>query len=252
MKKLIPALALLVLLAGCGPAVEPAEATDVPSAGGTAPTPTSPVAQTPDPEPVHTPEPAAEPQPEDTAGPVLVDPVPMPTESLLPEPEPNPDGEEGPTDEAVLAVYRRAVEAFGWFQMRTLPTCPEDSVTVGEIVYHRVNYPGLSTLADLRGYLKGLFSDELVEQLLPPDGAQYVEIDGALYVQEGDRGSDITRGGETLQVLRDGGADRRTVRVTVEVLDPEAEFAVTGSESYDFPYEKVGDNWIFTNFSLVR
>ena len=40
--------------------------------------------------------------------------------------------------------------------------------------------------------------------------------------------------------------------MTVEVLDPEQGFAVVGSETYDFPYEKVGDKWIFTSFSLVR
>ena len=150
------------------------------------------------------------------------------------------------------ALAAEGVEVFGWFQMATLPADPADQVAVGEILYSRVDYPGLATLADLRGYLKNRFSDELVESLLPAGGTQYVDLNGALYVQEGARGADITKGGETAQVLRDGNPDRCTVQVTVEVLDPEQGFAVVGSETYDFPYEKVGDKWIFTSFSLVR
>ena len=37
-----------------------------------------------------------------------------------------------------------------------------------------------------------------------PKASQYIEVDGVLYGQEGGRGSDITRGGETLQVLWEG------------------------------------------------
>ena len=91
-----------------------------------------------------------------------------------------------------------------------------------------------------------------MEKLLPYDGTQYVDIDGVLYVQDGGRGTDITRGAETTQVLRDGDPNRCTVRVTVEVLDPEQDFAVTGRETHDFLYEEVGGRWIFTAFSAVR
>ena len=121
-----------------------------------------------------------------------------------------------------------------------------------EQVYCRVDYPGIKTLADLRGYLKSLFSDGLVEELLPVDGTQYVELDGALYTIDGGRGADITKGEETVQVLRDGTPGRCTVRVTVEVLDPQQGFSVVGSETHDFLYEQVGERWIFTTFSMVR
>lgn len=85
-----------------------------------------------------------------------------------------------------------------------MPLDRDDQRTVGEQVYCRVDYPGIKTLADLRGYLKSLFSDGLVEELLPVDGTQYVELDGALYTIDGGRGADITKGEETVQVLRDG------------------------------------------------
>ena len=133
-----------------------------------------------------------------------------------------------------------------------MPLDRDDQRTVGEQVYCRVDYPGIKTLADLRGYLKSLFSDGLVEELLPVDGTQYVELDGALYTIDGGRGADITKGEETVQVLRDGTPGRCTVRVTVEVLDPQQGFSVVGSETHDFLYEQVGERWIFTTFSMVR
>ena len=123
---------------------------------------------------------------------------------------------------------------------------------MGELTYCRVDDPRFSNLAELRGYLKTLFSDTLVDQLLPIDGTQYVELDGALYTIDGGRGADITKGAESVQVLRDEAPARYTVRVTVEVLDPEQDYAVTGTEEHDFLYEQVGDQWIFTTFSAVR
>ena len=61
------------------------------------------------------------------------------------------------------------------------------------------------------------------------DGTQYVELDGALYTIDGGRGADITKGEETVQVLRDGTPGRCTVRVTVEVLDRNRDFPWWGA-----------------------
>ena len=93
---------------------------------------------------------------------------------------------------SILAAYEKAEEAWGWFEIAPMPLDRDDQRTVGEQVYCRVDYPGIKTLADLRGYLKSLFSDGLVEELLPVDGTQYVELDGALYTIDGGRGADIT------------------------------------------------------------
>lgn len=258
--KLAPVLAALLLLGGCTgsctagtqtvpPTFTPPQRLD--SAPPAVETPSAPpvetlVPATPTPEPV--PDPPVDLPPEDaTSTPAPPEtPVP-PTPSPLPDPTPVP----GPDDESVLDAYHRAVEAFGWFQMTHLPLDMEAPAVVDERTYYRVEYPGLDTLAALRGYLKGLFSDALVEELLPAGSTQYIEVDGVLYGQDGGRGSDITCGGETLQVLWER-ADRCLVHVTVEVLDPEQDFAVTGSAEYSFPYEKIGDQWIFTAFSLVR
>ena len=241
MKKWMAFLALLLALTGCsgrepaGPAEE-----DLP-----APPQTAAVSPSLPPAPERTPE-AAEPAPTPAA---TASPAPTPAPTPAPE---APEAPAEPSDEEVLAAYERASEAYSWFVMAPPALDREDQRTEGELTYYRVNDPRFSTLAELRVYLKGLFSDSLVDQLLPIDGIQYAELDGALYTLGGERGADITRGAETVQVLRDGTPGRCVVRVTVQVLDPEQDYAVTGSETLDFPYEQVGDRWLFTSFSAVR
>ena len=251
MKKWMPLLALLVLLTGCSgrEAVEPADT------------------ETPDVLPAPQQTESAPPAPAETAEPLPAEETPLPAESLplpgasqpaqpeptgLPAPESPAPGEGELTDEEILAAYQRAEEAYNWFVMGPPALDRSDPRTVGELVCFPVDNPRFSTLADLRGYLKGLFSDSLVEQLLPADSAQFMDVDGVLCAVDAGRGADITRGGETLQVMRDGTPGRYTVRVTVEVLDPEQDYAVVGSEDHDFLYEQVGDRWIFTTFSAVR
>ena len=251
MKKRMPLLALLILLTGglsaCGKTAQTNVPVQTPS-------------QMPAPLASTTPSPAPEDEaPSITATPTTdaphssgqVKPEPMPVESVLLEESAIPQPE-GPTDEQVLEAYHSAEEAYSWFELAPLPLDRTEETQVGDQIYYRVDDAPVQTMAELRGYLKRLFSDGLVEQLLPAEGGRYIEQDGVLYGLDGGRGADITKGGETLQVLREEGAERCTVRVTVELLNPEQNFAPMGSESHDFLYEKVGENWIFTSFSLVR
>ena len=251
MKRLVPLLLLLLLLGGCTGGCRDTEATVTESPAASA---------LPEVEESRPPEPSAV-LPVPTAS--LVSPtVPVtsaepsaePSATPAAEPEPTATAAEdvGPDDETVLAAYRSAVEAFWWFQVETLPLDMADSREVDGQTYYRVDYPGIDSTASLRGYLKNLFSDDLVEMLLPYDGVRYIDVDGALYGLEGGRGTDVTRGAESAQVLREGDPNRRVVRVTVEVVDPEQEGAVVDMLTFDFPYEKVGEKWIFTSFSLAR
>ena len=223
MKIWIPALALALCLAGCAGRTEPAASPE----GTASPPPAVTAAPTP------TPTPSAPSAPAETE-----------------QPSPAPAG---PSDEAVLEAYSRAEEAWSWFTVAP-PELDRGAVLERDgRSYCRVDDSRFSTLSELRGYLKGLFSDRLVEELLPIDGVQFLEEDGALYAVDGGRGADITRGEQTVQVLRDEGEpDRVTVRVTVEVLDPEAGYAPTGEETHDFTYERVGERWLFTTFAAVR
>ena len=246
MRRLIPLAAALLLLGGCTGGCGD---TQTAVTGSPSPSILPEIQQSTAPVPSPTPTFLGTHQQEPEPDPAVSE-IPLPEETPAP-PETTP-AIQGPDDETVLAAYRAAVEAFWWFQVEPLPFDRTDSREVDGLVYYRVDYPGMDSTIALRGYLKSLFSDDLVEGLLPYDGTQYIDIDGVLYGQDGGRGTDVTRGAETVQVLRDESLSRCTVRVTVEVLDPEQDGAAVGSLTYDFPYEKVGDKWIFTDFSLVR
>ena len=241
-KKWIPMLALFLLLAVCTSACSLNDVTGTAQPGQSdsppaseKPTDSAPPAET------ESAAPSADPEISPASS-----PVPDPVVSETPAPV-----AEGPTDEEVLEAYRRAQEAYSWFQVSPMPFDPADSREVDGVVYYRVDYDGISSMSALRGYLKSLFSDALVDTLLPYDGTQYIDINNVLYVQDGGRGTDIYRGAEYTQVMRDDNPNRLMVQVTVEIVDPDQNGAVTGSETHEFPYEKVGDRWIFTDFSLV-
>lgn len=250
-KRWVLLLALFLMLAGCTGSCGREGVTGSVPPGESIPPPAS-AAPLPTPTPVE----SAGAVPTPTAAPTI-SPVPdlQPTPTPEPEPEDTPDSEpveEAPSDEEVLECYRLAQQAFAWFQVAPLPFDPTDSREVEGVLYYRVDYPGIGSLSSLRGYLKGLFSDALVEELLPYGSTQYLDFDGVLYVQDGGRGTNLYRGAEYTQVMRGDNPNRLVVRVTVEEVDPELDDVVTGTVTYDFPYEKVGERWIFTDFSLVR
>lgn len=154
-----------------------------------------------------------------------------------------------PTEEEVLAAYRRAQEAWGWFCRDPLPDNGETLRRDGA-VYRRVDSPGLETAGDLRAYLRGLFSTELTDSLLAAgDPAPlYRDIGGALYVSlEPWTGEDL-RGGSQVGVVRVDDASF-ALEVSVELLDGQG--GVTGVECWSFPYAHVDGRWVFTDFQLV-
>ena len=151
------------------------------------------------------------------------------------------------TEEEILAAYDRAEEAYGWFYLETLP-CGTEEQTVDGWRYRRVTYPGMENLADLRAYLRGLFSEDLVESLLETGGAHplYQDVGGALYVLPTSREADdsvreMTAGVEPY------GETGYSVQVSVETSD-HGDLVV---ESHSFPYEFVEDRWVFTDFWMV-
>ena len=245
------------------PTIEPTiEVTAVPVPTATAPVPSAPAPPAPPPAAVsETPGPSLAPGPKPTEAST---PVPFPEPTLEPTPEPTPEPtathepppSESPnrlSDEEVLSAYRAAEEAYGWFDLCTLGGSPEGQVEQDGVIYTRVSDERFPNMDSFRGYLKTLFSDEVVDSLLPVGGQQYVEIDGALYVREGARGSDITKGALILSVVWPQETEPMSciVRAEVELLDGETLSTVVGSQVYEFPYQRVGDKWVFTQFESI-
>ena len=156
-----------------------------------------------------------------------------------------------PTEEEILAVYDRAEDAYGWFYLETLPGGQESCVIDGW-TYYQVQEPGMETMTDLRAYLRGLFSEELVDTLLSTGGSHplYQEIEGSLYVLPSNRERNSARGVPAVQIVQVSDT-AYTVDVTVDLLDGPGGTA-TGVASYTFPYELVEGQWVFTDFQMVN
>lgn len=188
--------------------------------------------------------------------------IPAETEEpvmLLGDEPSNP--EERPTDEQVLETYHTAREAYGWFAGYNdsgLMLDMDDSITLpaavggGEWTFFRVTRPGLESIETLRAYLKCLFSDEIVDELLKPANNLFVDgPQGGLYAMGAGRGANVNTGAVTEMVLwPEEGDGLCTVQVTIELLWEDPDFP-TGVRSYSFPYQKVGDKWVFTHFEAI-
>jgi hypothetical protein len=166
----------------------------------------------------------------------------------------------GSSEEIAMGeAYKKAVEAYGWFDLTTMPTAYDTDADVREHEgqqYFRVVHETIKTLADLENYLRSLFSDNIVTNLLfPEDGEKrYRDFDGILYAIPADRGTDINKGEETYEVVQESDSSRIIFRVTVELLGEwdGNKRPVTGYETHDFICEETGGRWVFSSFGLVR
>ncbi|MEA4956049.1 MAG: hypothetical protein VB096_11170 [Pseudoflavonifractor sp.] len=186
----------------------------------------------------------------ESAEPAVEPPVePITTPSAVPTAD-------GPSDEEILRVYRKATEAYSWFAGygdSGLALDSEDTQVRAYLTYFRVTAPELNSVNDLRAYLKTMFSDEVVDGLLAPEQDHFLDIEGGLYALPAGRGADPAKGGITTAVLWPEGESPKscTVQTTVELLDPNNGYVVTGEQVYNFPYAQVGDKWVFTQFEAI-
>jgi hypothetical protein len=159
---------------------------------------------------------------------------------------------EVPDKVQVKDAYRQAMEAYGWFDMTTMPVDYSVSKEYNGTKYYRVEHNDIETYADLKLHLQELFSDDIVLELLgqAKEFQRYTDIDGVLYAVQADRGADITKGEETHQIIYEAN-DRIIYRVEVEIIDFET-MEVVDRETYDFTYENLNGKWVFSNFCMVR
>lgn len=245
-------LALILCIAGCtarpsGEADQPKDS--LPPVIDVTPPPTPTPAATP---PVETQ--TLPPVPQET-------PSPIPTPAPIPTPDPTPPPEQDrPTDEEVLDAYQAAKEAYSWFDGYNGGLMADEldlivlqaPVGGGEWSYCRVTRPGLDSLDELRAYLKTLFSDEVVDELLEPSDAVFADgPEGGLYVRFPWRDDHMAEDTTDLEMLwqKDGPPTCVVQAVAEDGSGPVGEEAA--EKIYAYPYQKVGDKWVFTDFQSI-
>lgn len=113
----------------------------------------------------------------------------------------------------VHLAFDKARAAYGWFH-----TAPMDAESMG-----------ISSMLELRTYLKTLFSDEIVDALLGL--GYYSEVDGVLVATPFEGESPLPEG--------------------PAVLTRESATRIVYSREGSYVYEQVGEQWLFTQFPAV-
>lgn len=227
--------------------------------------PTAAVTSTPEVTPQPAESAAQSPAPTESLCSLPVAPTPTPEGSAPPSASEAPAPVESqrparPTDEEVLSAYKTAKEAMGWMTDSNSVEGYDDSglaldaadqqtltLTLGNgteetLVFYRVTRPGLDSMEALWGYLKNLFSDEIVDDLMAFQVPVFVEGEqGGLYALPS-QAQGFQQPGATLTVLW----PEEEVPVSCQVR------AVIGNEEAvrESLYQKVGDKWIFTQFEV--
>jgi hypothetical protein len=152
----------------------------------------------------------------------------------------------------VEEAYQKAMEAFYWFEVDTMPT-GSSYVEADGTVYHKVEHNTIKTREDLENYLHSLFAGDIVAKLLPreADFPRYRDLDGALHAAVASRGTNILIGEATLTVTQESDV-KFICTVRVELLDEKDAVTVTGYETHEYSYELIDGRWVFANFYLFR
>ena len=153
-----------------------------------------------------------------------------------------------PDEGKVLSDFREAQEMWSWFRMSTMPLDMEHPAA--EEGYYPVNYPGVTTMNELRELLFTRFSDELAVALLAPvDGFQhYKDIDGVLCAIDADRGADITVGAVDYVADIEGHKVLAVIH-RQDFNEATGALELTGeTESVEFPFEWTAGGARFTSF----
>lgn len=140
--------------------------------------------------------------------------------------------------------FTRALEAWGWFNGAPLTTDAGAKTAADGSTWYPVKDSRFSTLLDLRMYLKDIFSDEIAEALLGLE--LYRDVDGALCCAQNTSNAPALTDAE---VWVEQESEAKLVCRLEGTLIWSDGSRPAEAISASFPYEKVGDKWLFTEFS---
>lgn len=188
--------------------------------------------------------------------------TPSPVGPVVSDTDTDTDETEPPTEEVthgdvpppveVIDAYGEATKAANWFRLSQygLDIDSTDSVTIDGMPYYRVT--SFETYDKFIEYLNSLFEKGITHMFIETS-PNFKEYDGKLYLAPADGGSNICIGGETLlyKVVNDRYIEltaRVDINAVADVTNPEPKNEVIGTEDVIFPYELIGDKWVFTDF----
>ncbi len=150
------------------------------------------------------------------------------------------------SDEEVKTIYQNALEIYYWFQVWTMNLDLNQSEIIDNTTYYKSTE--FSSYQEFLNHMKSVLDSRIVEELLSTN--RYIDIEGHLYGVLADRGTDLSKGEETFEIIR---INENTIlyKVVVEILDNNGK--VTGYETHEFHLKYYTDGkWRFETFYLFR
>lgn len=169
-----------------------------------------------------------------------------------------------PLETRVLGDYYDATEMWYWFQGCRGFDCDTEDVRTADyttaygdvtVPYFRVTEQGLDTMEKLKARLSERFSAEVVETLLPADGAMFREFDGRLYTMGAGRGADITVLSVDYKVELNAAKDGGRILADIHRGDYDEtaeEWVATGEvDQVEFPFVLTDGGTVFSEFPTI-
>ncbi len=151
------------------------------------------------------------------------------------------------SDEAVKALYERAVTLYAWFDLSSLPVDTDQSATIDSATFFKVSAE-VATYSELQEQLSLVFDQSIVDDLL--SRGMYIDYQGSLYGTPADRGANIFRGAEEHKINRLNDKEIEYC-VKVEILDDNQQLKDYQDYCFNLVLHEDGV-WRFNNFELTR
>lgn len=152
------------------------------------------------------------------------------------------------TDEdRALGDFFEARTMWSWFDLTTMPLDPDRPAA--EEGYFAVDWPGVTTMAELRALLLTRFDEGVAQELLSLGEGHYKDVDGVLCATQADRGADIAFAGAAYAVELDATGGRVIATRTLQDWNGQTEaWEVTGTDTVEFPFVRTDAGAVFTAF----
>ncbi len=156
-----------------------------------------------------------------------------------------------PQDTVIVSNYRTAREFWTWFNMSMAPVdedAPEITTKDG-VLRCQVSLGNVKTMADLKKMLSGYLSEDLADDWLSK--GNFAEVNGALYISYGERGSDISvTGSEEYSVKLNGDKGELVRTVHRQEFDEKAGKYISNgkTDNYIYPFTVKNGHAVFTAF----
>lgn len=167
-------------------------------------------------------------------------------------------GSRVPSNEEVKTVFTKADSLFKMFYGTGLDVDKNDEYkTEDDNLYYAVKHEGIKSLNDLKVYLSNIFSSQIVDELINIGfvytPSRFIEMNGKLYQVSYDYSIIVPNYNIVeKEMIIEKESDMKFKCSMDKILNNYDSKSNGMTYKFNYVYEKVGDRWIFTEFSIIK